>query len=101
MAQDRQETEQFLFNKENTPETGWDEEEEGRAFPSLCSGKGGTLMLTGLPLISAGPFNRDERKRQTRESKALCQFYCPHISVSITIIPRKSRLAPFQQCIYL
>lgn len=43
MAQGRQETEQFLFSKENTPETGWDEEVEGRAFPRLYGGKGGTL----------------------------------------------------------
>lgn len=43
MAQDRQETEEFLFNKKNTPETGRNEKEEGRAFPRLYRGKGGTL----------------------------------------------------------
>lgn len=32
----RQEAEEFLFNKENAPEAGWaEEEEEGSAFPRL------------------------------------------------------------------
>lgn len=41
----RQETEEFLFNKENAPEAGWGEEEEGRAFPRLYHGKGRALSV--------------------------------------------------------
>ncbi|CAN8201139.1 unnamed protein product, partial [Coccothraustes coccothraustes] len=41
----RQEAEEFLFNKENAPEAGWgeEEEEEGRAFPKLYHGNGRAL----------------------------------------------------------
>lgn len=104
MAQDRQETEQFLFNKENTPETGWDEGEEGRAFPRLYRGKEGTLGVNRAAFCLLPPWFlqillRHEHKWQTTELKALCRFCCPHISVSITIIPWKSGLTPFQQYI--